>query len=212
MNERLTRFSALLKQMFELDKSDLDFGIYRVMNLRREEIEQFLSRQLPDMVQKLLAPFARDDRDKLKAQMAQIEQAALSMGTSVEALPETAPSKQTYRALQRQLAEGGGLAAMEDFQVYARSATPNGPYKNGPGEINFPVSVGGQVINPGDILVGDGDSVLVIKPEDAEQLAREAAAVQKKEQGQIEGILSGKGFPRPFVEQVLEQIGVEYVD
>ena len=131
MNERLTRFSALLKQMFELDKSDLDFGIYRVMNLRREEIEQFLSRQLPDMVQKLLAPFARDDRDKLKAQMAQIEQAALSMGTSVEALPETAPSKQTYRALQRQLAEGGGLAAMETDVYSALHAFFSRYYEDG---------------------------------------------------------------------------------
>lgn len=106
----------------------------------------------------------------------------------------------------------GGLAAMEDFHVYARSATPNGPYKNGPGEINFPVSVGGQVICPGDILVGDGDSILVIKPEDAEELAKAAAAVKVKEEGQLAGIHAGKGFPRPFVDQILEQIGVEYVD
>ena len=104
------------------------------------------------------------------------------------------------------------LAQFTDFPVYARGVVPNGPYKNGPGEINFPVSVGGQVICPGDILVGDGDSVLVVKPEDAERVAKEAAAVQKKEQGQIADILAGKGFPRPFVDQVLEQIGVEYVD
>ena len=31
MNERLDRFTKLLKEIFELDKSDLDFGIYRVM-------------------------------------------------------------------------------------------------------------------------------------------------------------------------------------
>lgn len=41
-NERLNRFTTLLKQIFELDKSDLDFGIYRVMNLRKTEIENFL--------------------------------------------------------------------------------------------------------------------------------------------------------------------------
>lgn len=104
------------------------------------------------------------------------------------------------------------LAEFTDFPIYAKGVVPNGPYKNGPGEINFPVCVGGQVINPGDILVGDGDSVVVIKPEDAERVAKEAAAVQKKEQGQIADILSGKGFPRPFVDQILEQIGVEYVD
>lgn len=104
------------------------------------------------------------------------------------------------------------LAQFTDFPVYARGVVPNGPYKNGPGEINFPVSVGGQVICPGDILVGDGDSVVVIKPEEAEQLAKEAAAVHKKEEGQLEGILSGKGFPRPFVDEILEKLGVEYID
>ena len=104
------------------------------------------------------------------------------------------------------------LAALTDFPVYARGVIPNGPYKNGPGEISFPVAVGGQVICPGDILVGDGDSVLVIKPHEAEALAKEAAAVHKKEEGQIAGILSGKGFPRPFVDETLAKLGVEYVD
>ena len=47
MNERLNRFTSLLKQIFELDKSDLDFGIYRVMNLRKAQIEEFLTERLP---------------------------------------------------------------------------------------------------------------------------------------------------------------------
>ena len=104
------------------------------------------------------------------------------------------------------------LAAFTDFPVYARGIIPNGPYKNGPGEINFPVAVGNQVIHPGDILVGDGDSIIVICPNEAEELARQAAAVHVKEEGQLAAIQSGKGFPRPFVDQILEQIGVEYVD
>ena len=104
------------------------------------------------------------------------------------------------------------LAQFTDFPVYAKGVIPNGPYKNGPGEINFPVSVGGQVICPGDILVGDGDSILVIKPEDAEELAKAAAAVKVKEEGQLAGIHAGKGFPRPFVHLIREQIGVAFVD
>ena len=43
-------------------------------------------------------------------------------------------------------------------------------------------------------------------------LAKAAAAVKVKEEGQLAGIHAGKGFPRPFVDQILEQIGVEYVD
>lgn len=104
------------------------------------------------------------------------------------------------------------LSALTDFPVYARGVTPNGPYKNGPGEINFPVTLAGQIICPGDILVGDGDGLLVIKPENAAALAEQGWAVHKKEEGQIRDILAGKGFPRPFVDATLEQLGVEYVD
>lgn len=54
--------------------------------------------------------------------------------------------------------------------IYAKGVTPQGPYKNGPGEINFPIACGGQVVNPGDIIVGDADGIVVINPEDAEEI------------------------------------------
>ena len=60
--------------------------------------------------------------------------------------------------------------------------------------------------------MGDGDGLLVIKPENAAALAEQGWAVHKKEEGQIRDILAGKGFPRPFVDATLEQLGVEYVD
>lgn len=58
-----------------------------------------------------------------------------------------------------------------DIPVYAAAITPQGPYKNGPGEINVPVSCGGQVVFPGDILVGDADGVVVIRKEEALKIA-----------------------------------------
>lgn len=99
-----------------------------------------------------------------------------------------------------------------DFPVYAKGVTPNGPYKNGPGEINFPVSFAGQVICPGDILAGDADGILVIKPEEAEELAAWAKEVHVKEAGQLDGILTGKGWSRPWVDEILDEIGVGYID
>lgn len=67
-------------------------------------------------------------------------------------------------------------------------------------------------ICPGDILVGDGDSILVIKSEDAE----EPGQSRRRRQGEGGGTVSRdpcrQGIPRPFVDQILEQIGVEYVD
>lgn len=59
-----------------------------------------------------------------------------------------------------------------DFPVYCRGVTPQGPYKNGPGEINVPVCVGGQAVLPGDILAGDQDGIAVIRPEDANEVLR----------------------------------------
>ena len=78
-NERLDRFTKLLKEIFELDKSDLDFGIYRVMNLRKTQIEEFLTQRLPQMVQETLAPFAQGSKEEIRAQMAQIEENVAGM-------------------------------------------------------------------------------------------------------------------------------------
>ena len=106
MNERLDRFTKLLKEIFELDKSDLDFGIYRVMNLRKAQIEQFLTERLPKMVQETLAPFAQGSKEEIRAKMKQIEESVAEMGMTVDALPNTAQKKQQYLQLQKQLAEG----------------------------------------------------------------------------------------------------------
>lgn len=104
------------------------------------------------------------------------------------------------------------LSQLHDFPVYYKGITPNGPYKNGPGEINFPVSFAGQVICPGDILVGDQNGIIIIKPEEAAELAKAAWAVHEKEDKQKADIAAGRGFSRPFVDPTLEKLGVEYVD
>ncbi|NIL80392.1 NAD(P)-binding domain-containing protein [Rhodococcoides kroppenstedtii] len=48
------------------------------------------------------------------------------------------------------------------FGVWARAASPAGPYKNGPGYNDIPVAVGGVVCNPGDLVVADDDGVIVV--------------------------------------------------
>ena len=101
------------------------------------------------------------------------------------------------------------LAAMEDFQVYARAVTPNGPYKNGPGEINTPITVGGRVVFPGDIVVGDGDGVLFIRPEHAQQIAEATKAVGQKEAAIMENILEHGTYLRPWVDELLQKINCE---
>lgn len=113
MSERLERFTKLLKEIFELDKSDLDFGIYRIMNLRKTQIETFLTNRLPQMVQETLAPFAQDSKEEIRAKMDQIKESVAEMGLTVENLPENALKKQEYIKLQKQLMEGADLAGLE---------------------------------------------------------------------------------------------------
>jgi len=101
------------------------------------------------------------------------------------------------------------LAAMENFPVYAKAVTPNGPYKNGPGEINVPIVIGGKVVYPGDIVVGDSDGVLFIRPEHAVQLAEATRAVGQKEAAIMKNILEKGTYIRPWVEDLLKKINCE---
>ncbi|MGE1062203.1 RraA family protein [Megasphaera paucivorans] len=102
------------------------------------------------------------------------------------------------------------IAAM-DFPVYAKGAIPNGPYKNGPGEINTVISFGGKVICPGDIIIGDGDGIIVIKPEEAEELAAKTKQVMEKEAGIMDKIVNECSYVRPWVDEKLEEIGCEII-
>lgn len=78
-----------------------------------------------------------------------------------------------------------------DIPVYAAGVNPRGPYKDGPGEINVPINCGGAVVNPGDILVGDQDGIVVINPADAEQLlidSRNKLALEENTKIEIESL------------------------
>ena len=86
-----------------------------------------------------------------------------------------------------------------EFPVYARGITHRGPYKDGPGEINVPVSVGGMVVNPGDIVVGDQDGLLAFPPEDAEWLIEKARAHLAAEAATIRAMKEGR-WDRSFID------------
>jgi len=104
----------------------------------------------------------------------------------------------------------GALADM-DFSVYAKGITPMGPYKDGPGEINVQVCCGGVCVNPGDIIVGDADGVVVIPQEDAESVLEKAQATFAKEAGIFKAIEDGT-WDRSWVDKALKDKGCEIID
>lgn len=117
MNERMERFIALLNQMFEMDKSDLDFGIYRILNIRRDEIQKFFKEGLPKQIKETLAPFAQGNKDELRQKIADIE-SQCGGADNVAMLPDSMPMKQQYNSLKAQLQQGTDLSALES-DVYS---------------------------------------------------------------------------------------------
>lgn len=93
------------------------------------------------------------------------------------------------------------------FPVYAKGVTPQGPWKYGPGEINTPIACGGQVVFPGDIIVGDGDGIVVIRPQDAEEILAASQEKFHKEEQQLIDYHSGEFHQQRHQETYSKLVG-----
>ena len=85
-----------------------------------------------------------------------------------------------------------GAIGKSSFPCFARAAIHRGPYKNGPGEINVPVSIGGMVVMPGDIVVGDEDGIVAFAQEKAADLLAAARAQEQREEDILKSIREGR--------------------
>ena len=95
--------------------------------------------------------------------------------------------------------------------MFCRGLSPNAGYRNGPGEVNTPVSVGGTVIFPGDIIVGDRDGVVVVPRDEAPEIKTALAAVKKAEVA-AEKKVKAKKIDRFWNPDQFEKRGVIYLD
>lgn len=96
------------------------------------------------------------------------------------------------------------LEAM-DFAVVARGATPNGPFKSGPGEIGYSIGVGGLSIAPGDLLVGDRDGVLVVPRDQVTSVTERAEALHERERIWEREIQAGS-WNRTWIDEMLRKL------
>jgi RraA family protein len=92
------------------------------------------------------------------------------------------------------------------YPVFAAGVTHRGPYKNGPGEINVPIVIGGMAINPGDIIVGDADGMVAIPLEQADKILASAKSILAKETAAMKQILDGT-VDRGWVDKALKEKG-----
>lgn len=120
MNQALIDFQQFLRELFQFDRADLDFGIYRIMGYKREVIEQFITVELPAVIKKEL------EREAL-GQQAQIEEELDNLAKQIEdqlgknvidddgnlVKYESTPLGKTYTDLQNKLAGGQTLKTLE---------------------------------------------------------------------------------------------------
>ncbi len=92
------------------------------------------------------------------------------------------------------------------FPCWARGVNMRGPYKDGPGSINVPICIGGMTVNPGDIILGDGDGIIALSPEIALEGARLGKEKELTERKTIQSILNGK-YDDAWVDATLKQKG-----
>ena len=95
--------------------------------------------------------------------------------------------------------------------VFACGVSPNSPWKNGPGKVGFPIVIGGMTVDPGDIVVGDPDGVVIVSRLKADEVAEELKAVLAKEAKMEADVKAGKSVPG-WLTEAYKAKGVRYTD
>lgn len=82
--QRREKFAALLRDMFQLDQPELDFGLYRIMHARKDDINRFIEQDLPSIAQAAFKDFSSQDKAQLEQEIARTRQAAIDAGFNPE--------------------------------------------------------------------------------------------------------------------------------
>ncbi|SEN92492.1 adenine-specific DNA-methyltransferase [Pseudorhodobacter antarcticus] len=115
----MSNFDALvakLREIFQIDRPDLDFGVYRILNARAGEIEDYLSKRLKARVAEALAAGAAANTETLKAAIAKARESAEAAGYN----PDEAPK---VLSLQKELAAASTGASEHENQVFSHLLT-----------------------------------------------------------------------------------------
>ena len=106
-DNNLNKLKAILREMFQLDQADLDFGIYRIMNQKRDEIEQFLDRDLLPQVKSVFADLGSGTKADLQEELSK-------MKVEIERLGYVAEENAKYIAKKTELDAAVDISAAEN--------------------------------------------------------------------------------------------------
>jgi adenine-specific DNA-methyltransferase len=105
----------ILEEVFMLDKAELDFGIYRIMNQKRHEIDKFLKQDLIPQVKQVLASSLSVDKEAIKKDLDEAVKQAQALGIDPDASPKV-------QQLKARLGEAGDIEGLEN-QVFSYLTT-----------------------------------------------------------------------------------------
>jgi 4-hydroxy-4-methyl-2-oxoglutarate aldolase len=91
------------------------------------------------------------------------------------------------------------------FPVFSKGTTVAASGKAGEGEINVPISCGGAMIHPGDIIVGDVDGVVVIPQAIEEDVLKKAQDKMKKDQAREQKIAGNREETIKYLDSILSK-------
>lgn len=92
----------------------------------------------------------------------------------------------------------GMLAGWIDFSVYARWITPRGPSSAERGAVNLPVVIGGRLVTPGDLVIGDDDGLVALAPSTVRARIGDAEATLAREAGWEASLAAGRSVRETF--------------
>lgn len=95
--------------------------------------------------------------------------------------------------------------------VFARGVSPNSPQKDGPGTIGLPIVLGGVGVGPGDLVVADGDGVVIVPLASLAGVAASLAEVRAKE-AQMDASVAGGAKVPGWLEARLGRPDIAFVD
>jgi 4-hydroxy-4-methyl-2-oxoglutarate aldolase len=104
------------------------------------------------------------------------------------------------------------LTAM-NFPVWSKAISSQGTVKNVAGDVNIPVVCAGALVNPGDVIIGDADGVVVVAREQAAAVAKASEQRIAKEEKSRERLRRGElGLDFYGLRAKLAELGVEFVE
>ena len=90
------KLKTKLAELFQLDQADLDFGIYRIMNARRDEINRFLERDLLPQVREAFEQYESADKVVLIRELEEAEKQASDLGVEPDSVPKVKELRAKY--------------------------------------------------------------------------------------------------------------------